>query len=185
MLNTDNDRPGIEEQYQTAGNTSNLTVEAERRGAGDVLIAAGWSPSRIGSALLRLHSEYDGGEKSQRRGAGKTDAILLAGRLKSLPGIMVQVTSKAREWGQDAPESGARAAILWWLDRTCRRCHGRRYELIPGAPSLSSRACTSCRGSGEASVPNGQDGRRIANFLDDCVQRARQDIKRRLRPNAE
>lgn len=52
--------PGIEEQYVSACHTSNLRVEADRKGAGDVLIAAGWSPGLIGGALLRLHSEWDG-----------------------------------------------------------------------------------------------------------------------------
>ena len=59
------DKPTIDETYSRAGNTSNLTVEADRRGAGDVLIAAGMvglSPSKsLGMALMRLHSEYDSG----------------------------------------------------------------------------------------------------------------------------
>lgn len=49
-----------DEQYSTATNASNLRVEADKRSQADILIAAGWSHSRAGMALLRLHSEYDG-----------------------------------------------------------------------------------------------------------------------------
>lgn len=69
MLADTNDRPGVQELYETAGNTSNLTVEAEKRGSGDVLIAAGWSDSRLGLALLRLHSEWSSAAKPARADA--------------------------------------------------------------------------------------------------------------------
>lgn len=71
---TDNDKPGVDEQYQTAGNTSDLTVEADRRGAGDVMIAAGWSPSRVGMALLRLHSEWGSAAKPRKPTKAVVDA---------------------------------------------------------------------------------------------------------------
>ena len=58
--------PGIEEQYVSACHTSNMRVEADRRGAGDVIIAAGMNPVRLGGALLRLHSEWDGCEKPRK-----------------------------------------------------------------------------------------------------------------------
>lgn len=75
MLTDASDRPGIDESYQTASNTSNLTVEADRRGAGDVLIASGWASSRLGSALMRLHSEWDRAAKPKRIGADVIDTI--------------------------------------------------------------------------------------------------------------
>lgn len=58
--------PGIEEQYVSACHTSNLRVEADRKGAGDLIIAAGMNLSRLGGALLRLHSEWDGSEKPRK-----------------------------------------------------------------------------------------------------------------------
>ena len=53
----------IDEKYVSATISTNLRVEAEKGGAADVLIAAGWSPSHLGSALMRLQSEFDSIEK--------------------------------------------------------------------------------------------------------------------------
>lgn len=75
MLADGNERAGVQEQYEVAGNTSNLRVEAEKRGAGDVMIAGGYaagvdahvmSPTRLGMALLRLHSEWSSAAKPKR-----------------------------------------------------------------------------------------------------------------------
>lgn len=63
MLDMSTERAGVEERYESACNTSSLKVESEKGGAGDILIAAGWSDSRVGMALLRLHSEWDGAAK--------------------------------------------------------------------------------------------------------------------------
>jgi hypothetical protein len=75
MLHT-TEKPGVEEQYSVAGNTSDLTVEADRRGAGDVMIAAGWNESRLGMALLRLHSEWNGLAKPRRAGKQVFDVVV-------------------------------------------------------------------------------------------------------------
>lgn len=109
------DRPGVEERYQTAGNTSDLSVKAERGGAGDVMIAAGWSASRVGMALLRLHSEWDGAAKPKRPTLAMVQAI--ADRLKA-------DDEQARtRWGPPNPKArkpgdvGLRAqseAALWY-----------------------------------------------------------------------
>lgn len=75
MLADTNERPGVEEQYQTANNASDLRVEADRRGAADVLIAAGYSQSRLGMALLRLHSEWDTANRRLEREAAKLPTV--------------------------------------------------------------------------------------------------------------
>ena len=49
----------IEEANTAAIVSSHLRVEADRPGAADFLIAAGWSQSRIGLAMLRLHTEWE------------------------------------------------------------------------------------------------------------------------------
>lgn len=59
-------KKGIDERYQSATHASSLVVIPERGGAGDMLVVAGWSPVRIGAALLRLHSEWDGSQKPPR-----------------------------------------------------------------------------------------------------------------------
>lgn len=62
MSTTETNVPTIEERYTSATNARNLKVERDhrRRNVADILIAAGWSRSRFGTALLRLQSEWDG-----------------------------------------------------------------------------------------------------------------------------
>ena len=67
--------PSAEERYNSATNTSNLKVEARRQMPADMLIAAAWSPSRLGAALMRLHSEWDGAEKPLRPTAERIDQL--------------------------------------------------------------------------------------------------------------
>lgn len=69
------ERPGIEEHYTSSTNTSNMTVEARRRMPADDIIAAGWSRSRIGGVLMRLHSEFDGSSKPDRPTAESIQAL--------------------------------------------------------------------------------------------------------------
>lgn len=64
------DQPaGTQEQYGTAINASNLRVRgvAHVDGAPRVLVAAAMSPQRLGAALMRLVSEWDGSEKPKRQ----------------------------------------------------------------------------------------------------------------------
>lgn len=193
MLNT-SERPGIDEQYQVAGNTSSLKVEADRRGAGDVLIAAGWSQSRVGMALLRLHSEWDSAAKPKRLTADQiremkipkaeadrwyvAELRLLAQTLKSRPVVWQQLnhwmTLKAID-----PETIA-AALLYWLDPTCKECDGHGLRKVPNAPTLSARQCHKCHGAGHTAHPHGSA--RVLVYIDDCVQKARRSMKNRLRP---
>ena len=76
----------VEEQYTRATTSSNLRCKADERSDVDLLIAAGCTPGILGSALMRLHSEFDGSSEKQARTA--TDAILLMGKLKSLPRVL-------------------------------------------------------------------------------------------------
>lgn len=177
---------GVDERYAVAANATSLVVVEHRDGPVDVLAAAAWSPTRIGSALLRLHSEFDGGERLRKGPSFQTDAKLLLMRLRTMPALREQLTLQAVKWEMDDAASRAAEVLYWWLDRNCPRCQGRRFERISGTPALSSKPCPprqagGCGGSGEQRLPGGSDGRKLANFLDDCVSRARQSIKQRLR----
>lgn len=198
----------VDEKYTSATHSSNMKVQAERRGDADVMIAAGWSPSRIGMALLRLHSEYDGvqhprkmqqaaieayaqnliGTPAQRIDQAHADAArwyqheleLMLGRLKSLPAVREQLIIKADGFGMESPSAIAVSVLVWWLDRICPVCHGQRREVIENTPVLSDIVCPACRGDGERRLPYGEAGRRLANFMDECIYRARQSLKNRL-----
>lgn len=175
------DKPTIDETYSRAGNTSNLTVEADRRGDADVLIAAGMigASKSLGMALLRLHSEYDGASRL-REDATMLDVAMLAARLRGLPAVVGMVTERASLWGMEQPKDKALAVVLWWLDKRCKRCTGRLFEKIPGSPGLSNIRCRSCNGTGEAHLPHGSDGRRLVNYMDASLHAGRDGLKKRL-----
>lgn len=204
-------RPNTEELYTCANNASNLRVQAGRRGSTDVLIAAGWSASRIGAALLRLHSEWDAAAKPAKTEKHHIEALALTlpllktgkpdlkraaelangwhlqelrtlvGRLNMLPDVRREVAKQADRWRIVDPVEVAAAVIKYWLDQHCTACDGLKWKLVPGAPVLSSRQCHVCHGSGLGAVPHGQAGKRLCNFIDDCVSRAQQSIRSRLR----
>ena len=151
-----------EERYLSATNTSNLRVEAERIGHGDILICAGWSASTIGLALMRLHTKPD---------------------TAALEKVHQQVAMRASEWGIERPDVVASAVIAWWLDKVCRTCHGRKFDAIAGTPALSAIVCPVCKGTGETKLPYGEAGRKLASWMDSCKSSAVDSIKRRLRPS--
>lgn len=106
----DDTKPNTEEQYTAATHASNLRVQAERGGSADMLIAAGWSASRIGASLIRLHSEFEGQAKPKRLGR---DAIkLLADTFKKEDDGKVQFDKETRLLPLDAAH---RQAHEWYL----------------------------------------------------------------------
>jgi len=224
MLGTDTNSRSIDESYSIACTTSDMRVEGDRRGDADVIIASGWSPVRMGSALLRLASEFDTSARPKPPTREEIDVLALSevkretigkddegrpivkiirlghksaqakawewhaselnkfmGKLKSLPGVKREVIDFATRDGIEGAEAKAPAALGWWLMQNCLSCHGRQETEIVGTARLSGRECRICHGSGKSPTPYGSEGRRIANVLDDCVQRARQSIKQRLR----
>jgi hypothetical protein len=285
MLADTNERPGVDERYETASNAPDLTLQIDPdlpTRAADVLIAAGWSPVRLGMALMRLHSEWSSAAKPSRLSPKKVAE--LAARLKAqddrerenreqgngelrrlrllldqakgedvtpevvaaveahgglwelhlkvanlehlwatgklplppfvpaeAPAVRAQreadhwfdnelrilansLKSRAQVWEaalpwlnvHEVPEEVFGAMLLHWLHPVCPKCHGRKFQLIQNTPSLSNRPCPplsagGCGGSGIREIPYSQQGRKLANLFDDCVQRARQSIKQRLR----
>jgi len=211
MIDTD-DRPTVEESYISASNTSNLSVKAERRGDGDVIICAGWSRSRTGQALMRLRSEWDAAEKPRAQSAEAIQALArtlsasepgplqlkqaqdlaanwllqaqmeLMGKLKSLPDVREQLAlDVVDKWRVIDSRQLIAKVIKHWLSPACSCCQGRRWQMIPGTPMLSSRACGECHGGGVAPVPAGEDGRHLLGYIEDCLRHARGSIGRRLR----
>lgn len=171
-----------DERYTIAINSSNLrmdTREHARISDVDVCTAAAWSHVRLGRALLRLASEYS--RPLRLMGMTDTDAMLFVGKLKTMREVCEQVSLHLRESGHDKPEEAALSIIAWWLQRTCRKCEGRGYDSIPGTGRLSARQCRSCDGTGEARIPHGETGKRIANWMDECVIATRGSIRRSLR----
>lgn len=194
------ERRGVDEAYASAMSSSNLRVESACRGDVDVLIAAGWSPSRVGAALIRLHSEWDSAargrvlcgadfERSGCKGlvsdeqararreayrANEQEARLLISRLKTLPAVQEQLASEFANWKVVNPVEVAGTMTRWWLQRRCDACAGTGFMHKLG------KTCKHCN-QGERHPPLGEIGKRAANYMDDCVQRARSSIGRALR----
>lgn len=204
----------IEERYASSISSKNLKVDVDQVKSVDLLIAAGWSPSRLGAALLRLVSEWDGAEKPQpmharginilaaeigkEHGRAPTEADhkearqqaaqwlehehkILMGKLKTLPEVRSVLTIWVHD--QRIPDHATAAAetLMWWLDATCRHCHGRKWEMIKDTGRLSDKVCPACRGTGERPRPGGIQTEVVLHFLDKCVEIGRASMKKRLR----
>ena len=152
---------GTEERYLSASQSSNLRVQADKQGDADVMIASGWSASRIGAALMRLHT------KPTR------DNLAL---------VHVQVSMRADKLNIANPDSVASAVIAWWLSRTCPVCHGRKWDTIKDTPSLSAIECPSCHGSGEKPFPAIDGAAEMEAWINKCKHEHVSIIKDRLRP---
>jgi hypothetical protein len=161
-----NERPGVDERYETAANASDLTVDALRTGPVDILIAAGLSPTVLGQALMRLH----------------TDRVAKGDRRRHKPRSLELVMGELSAWGSTRgfDRDACARAVAYWVDPNCRKCDGRKRQTIKGTPVLSNKPCPSCQGSGNAHVPKGTAV--LLAYMDDAVSRARQSIKKRLRP---
>ena len=175
------DAPTTEERYTRATTSSNLKCEADVRSDVDVLLAAGMSPGILGSALMRLHSEYDSSSEKQARTS--TEVILLMGKLKSLPRVLEALEGWALLRGLGEPHKLALAVVAYWLDSKCQACEGRGHERIAGTPSLG-RKCKVCRGTGKRKEPMGEAGRLMLSMCEECVMGARNSMKKRLRNSA-
>ena len=179
-MNYTEEKRSTEEAYACAITASSLRVEADKTQQIDLLIAMGWNKSRTGAALLRLRTEYD----AHARAPGEDNATamrLLCGNLRSLADVLREVEGWATRARMDRPRALTLAVVAWWLSKNCKKCTGRKFELVLGSPSLSARLCTHCHGGGEAPIPHGGDGKNMVGMLESCTQNAAQSIKNRVR----
>lgn len=151
----DTTRPTIAERYGSASETSDLRLRDDRRTDADVLLAAAYA------------------SRGDRRGM-----IALATYRMKLTGDrhgIAQVVEEAMGWliGRGARSGGkaklgrpearhiSETVLRWWLDDVCRRCHGRRYELVPGTQIVSDNLCHTCHGTGKRPLEHMLDKKRV------------------------
>jgi hypothetical protein len=181
MIDTD-EKPGIEERFLAAANTSDLTVKLDRACGADIIIAAGFAKNRLGIALIHLQAEWDRCEKPRKRTA---QAIALrASALKDKKGRpdLKRATIEAMVWHASAMRERAmkltgRSLVLgllqeWAAERgidvdllspalyhflapACPACDGLGKVKIPDTPSLSGKNCQHCQGVGSWPRPLG------------------------------
>lgn len=127
------DRPNIEEQYTSATQASSLVVDADRSGSADKLIASGWSKSRLGSALMRLHSEADGTPEPVRlheRGMELLATEIARERCKKEQRAMLVV--KDVDWSEARRQAGE-----WYLHE-----QGLRLQRLKTLPEVRHQLAT-------------------------------------------
>lgn len=108
---------------------------------------------------------------------------MLLGKTKSFHSAKAYLVAHLQAWSSHTEVVIAQAStevLIWWLDKQCKVCNGTQWEVASGTNRQTNRPCKACRGSGLAKLPRADEGRRLANYLDDCVQIARTSIKKRL-----
>lgn len=201
----ESDKPGLDERYIVASNTSNLRLSPDRICSATHLIAAGLVGNRMGAALVHLNSEWDTADKPRKM----TEAEILSragdlpkrkdkpdvnrARTEALVGYAVAMRNRAhqmrgwlpalailREWaearGVDADLLSP--ALYHWLAPTCPVCDGHGKRRLPDAPVLGKQ-CNHCNGTGTWPRPLGAE--RIHDWLRGCLGKAQQERGNLLR----
>jgi hypothetical protein len=111
------------------------------------------------------------GEKAMYDSWHQRETARLVSELGELRAVSEAVAVQAVKWGIRDAEGKAAAVVRYWLDQNCPSCDGTKWELFAGTNRQSTKMCHVCRGSGVAQVPHGQEGRRLANYMDQCLHR--------------
>lgn len=166
-------------------------------GAPDILAAMAWSKKQLGTTLIRLASQWDrekparqrarsvaqfmamgmprdrarlqaSREKHELAGAYYRSVVAAIASLRDLPAVASQLTLQAVVWDMEDADAKAAAVLRYWLDPVCKACEGRGAPLIAGTNQASPQRCPDCAGRGRLHPPYGEEGRRLATYLDQC-----------------
>lgn len=197
MATDTSDKPGLDEQYVVATNTSDLTLNPDRTCAATHLIAAGLLGNRMGQALAFLRAEWDVAEKPRKatedeilaraeqlpKRKGKVD--MKRARTEMLVGYAVAIRHRAHGLGGWLHAVGIMAewaklrkvdpdllspALYHWLAPTCPVCDGLGYRKMEDAPVLG-KPCHHCETKGIWPAPLGAS--RVKDWLKSCVGKAK------------
>ena len=195
MLNTEPERPGLDEQYIMATNASDLTVDSDKVTAVDFLIEAGLVGNRMGAILIHLAGEWAAADKPPKlrdadivalaellprlNAKGKLDmkkarAIGIAGRARGMREAYMSLPSRTAalaimgEWaGRRGVDPDLLSPTLYrYLAPACPVCDGLGKMRLPDAPGLGKQ-CTACNGTGEYALALGGD--RVMSWLKSCA----------------
>lgn len=160
-----------------------------------VMQAMKWGMGAPGDPVTRAERseahENDAGMMKKLRAAvtaAKDDPEQLAAANAELAYWQEQVDQQRRaEQREDLDQCTGKVVtvIRWWLSQRCPMCSGTKFQVVEGTNRHSAKICRPCGGTGLREVPHQQEGRRLACWFDQCVERARASIGRRLRPGSD
>lgn len=162
------------ERYTAAVVSSDLGMSSHERKHIDLILAYGLNANRMGKALLRLHSQWDGNEI---RVSGNTDSVERMA-LRDLPTVRLGMVHWMTKQGEGDPEHKAALAITTWLDRMCGRCKGSGTRFDKRQNKLL--VCTACKGLKFRVKPTDGLLRDAHQYMDDCIARAANYAGKRL-----
>jgi hypothetical protein len=181
MITTD--RPGIAEQYISASNARDITVDPDKRTDADVLLAAGYAASNNAAAslALRFYRLRATGDMTPFSELAEIAGEWLLGR--SMRG------GRRRLRGVQARDLATRT-MFWWLQPACKPCAGRGHPLMPHSPVINyGHDCPTCHGTGQYPihriVPAGtaDEARWLVDELDRMTGIVFKDMARLLAAN--
>lgn len=92
--------------------------------------------------------------------------------LKTLRAAGLHLSIKLSIEGVEAEDLPARV-LLYWLDPRCNVCGGAGFQ------PRSERSCGKCRARpGFSPIPGGMLGRAALDYIEDCIGRANQEIRK-------
>lgn len=114
----------------------------DHRGDADFIAALGMASRKypIASPLVRMYLSHD---KASAHDARRIAADM-AGKAARRAGIKLRMSELV---------ALGRLALEYVVNKTCCRCHGTKFELIPGTNCLGSVPCKSCSGDGRRQLP--------------------------------
>lgn len=170
-MTTVQDRPTISERLASAANSSDLTVQTEKRGDADYLIAAGCTPARLGRYVFQLLAEWDACAKPRpvtpadiERIAAELPRLLSTKKGKKGPQVverldLVAAQAKYAEWlaverrvvlarlKSLQPLMDPHAGLLPWV--VARSLQNPSQKLLDVLGWWADRRCPACEGTKE------------------------------------
>lgn len=189
--------PGLDEQYLTAKNTSDLTLNPDGVCAATHMIAAGLLGNRMGEALANLRTEWDGKPRPRKwteeeiaahaktlpkrkdkpdmkRARGEARLAYTMALRRHMEGLQARHAALRLmlEWAQirEADPEVLAPALQHWLHPNCPVCDGLGETKAPDAPVLLKK-CSHCNGAGKWPTPPGAG--RVLDWLKGCVGKAK------------
>ncbi|WP_307598491.1 hypothetical protein [Variovorax boronicumulans] len=100
-----------------------------------------------------------------------------------LVAAVAEVDERRRAEGQedfDRCSEKASSIVRWWLHQICPVCGGTKLQVAEGTNRHNGKACGGCEGTGKSEIPHQHEGRRVANWMDQCIERYRASLGQRV-----